>query len=259
MQDYLPLLNDLLPFLIICPLAAVAGFVDAVAGGGGLISLPAYLIAGVPPHLALGTNKLMSTLGTSVATYRYIKAGYVNFSIALCCIPFAFIGSALGSSLALLVDAVYLKMMLLVLLPISAIFLSRKHALKDGDGSPSKKRMIIAGALSALIVGVYDGFYGPGTGVFLILALTMLAKMKLTDANGLTKMINLSTNVAALVVFLWHGSVLLPLGLAAAFFNIIGNYLGSGFFKSKGAGGCRVIMLFVIVIFMARVIWDLLQ
>ena len=258
MSEMLFSFQDLCPFLIICPLAALAGFVDAVAGGGGLISLPAYLIAGVPPHLALGTNKVMSTLGTCVATWRYIRAGYVNASLAVCCIPFAFIGSFIGSTLVLYVSVSYLKILLLVLLPLTALFLSKKRALHEADGSSSFMRMLTAGVISSFLVGMYDGFYGPGTGVFLILAFTLFAHMKLTSANGLTKIINLTTNVSAACVFLWHDSVILSLGLTAALFNIAGNYLGSGFFKQNGAEGCRKIMMLVLVIFMLRVVYDLI-
>lgn len=149
-----------------------------------------------------------------------------------------------------------LKLILLVLLPLSALFLSRKRALQDGDGSASKARIVVAGICASFFVGIYDGFYGPGTGVFLILALTFFAQMKVTDANGLTKIINLTTNIAAACIFLWHGSVILHLGLIAAIFNIAGNYLGSGFFKARGAEGCRKIMILVIAIFMVRIVYD---
>ncbi len=257
MNEIIAFFSDYIPYLIICPLAAVAGFVDAVAGGGGLISLPAFFIAGVPPHLALGTNKLMSTLGTSISTWRYIKAGYVRWLPAVCCIPCAFAGSALGAQLVLHVSAVYLKIMLLFLLPATAIFLMRKRSFSGSSSNFSVRKVIVAGMISALVIGIYDGFYGPGTGVFLILSLTFIAHMQLAQANGLTKIINLSTNAAALTVFISSGSVLFSLGLTAAVFNIIGNYVGSGFFKSKGQNGCRFVMLAVICIFFIKVMYEI--
>lgn len=243
--------------LIICPLAAIAGFVDAVAGGGGLISLPAYFIAGLPPHLALGTNKLMSSLGTCVSTWRYIRLGYVRWLPALFCVPCAFMGSGIGSTLAQHVSALSLKILLLVLLPCTAFYLTRKRALREVKGEVSTRRVIVVGMAAAFIIGVYDGFYGPGTGVFLILALTMFARLKLTEANGLTKIINLTTNIAAVCVFLWHGNVILEIGLCAAAFNVAGNYVGASYFKNRGIKGTRAVMLVVIAIFMVRVIWDL--
>ena len=164
----------------VCPQALIAGFVDVIAGGGGLISLPAYLIAGIPPHLSLGTNKLMSTIGSTVATIRYIKAGYVNFMMAAICIPFAFLGSALGSILVLLVSVFYLKLMLLVLLPISALFLLKNQALKDSKRQMITLKLTLYAASCAFLFGGYNGFYGPGTVMFLILALTSFAGMKLT-------------------------------------------------------------------------------
>ncbi len=250
--------DSLFPFLIVCPLALVAGFVDAIAGGGGLISLPAYLIAGIPPHLALGTNKLMTTIGSTVATISYIRAGYVNFLLAACCIPCAFLGSMLGSMLVLYISVIYLRWLLLILLPLTALFLLKKKTFVSGGNPQSRGRIYACAIISSFILGAYNGFYGPGTGLFLILALTSFAGMKLTAANGLTKMITFSSNIAAVVVFVWHGTVLFPLALMAALFSVTGNYLGSSFFSKKGSSGCRVVMLLVIVIFMIRVIYDLM-
>lgn len=240
LNEIIAFFSDCIPYLIICPLAAVAGFVDAVAGGGGLISLPAFFIAGVPPHLALGTNKLMSTFGTSISTWRYIKAGYVSFLPAVCCIPCAFAGSSLGAILVLHVSAAYLKVMLLFLLPATACFLMRKRSLSANTENFSVQKMIVAGMISASVIGIYDGFYGPGTGIFLILSLTLLAHMRLAQANGLTKIINLSTDVAGLTVFISSDSVIFSLGIAAAAFNIAGNYVGSGFFKLRGQNGLQI-------------------
>lgn len=120
-------MNDsVLPFLIVCPLTFLAGFVDAVAGGGGLISLPAYLIAGLPVHMAIGTNKLSSGMGTAIATGKLPKSGQIPWKQALLCVCVSLIGSGLGARLALSVDAEVLKRILLVILPLSAYYYSGK-------------------------------------------------------------------------------------------------------------------------------------
>lgn len=245
-------------FLIVCPLAFIAGFVDSIAGGGGLVSLPAFFFAGLPAHNAIGTNKLMSTLGTAIATIRYAINGYMVKEFVVVGVACGLIGSCGGSNLALLADDTLLKAIMLIALPVIAFFVFKTKNLDafSKDALPIRKAMVIT-AVIALIVGVYDGFYGPGTGTFLMLLLPALAHQDVRTAAGTTKAINLSTNAAALVVFLVNGAVLLPLGLVAAVFNIAGNYVGSGKFTEKGAAIVRPIMLVVLVLFAAKLIFDL--
>ena len=246
-------------FLIVCPLVFLAGMIDAIAGGGGLISLPAYMIAGLPTHAAIATNKCGSTMGTSMATFRYARSGYIPWKLALSCVAFAFCGSALGARLALLVSDFAFKIFMLVLLPLTgAYIMTKKDMLSEREPLPFRRALLI-GAVVALVIGVYDGFYGPGTGTFLILLLTGLAHLKLTEANGVTKVINLSTNIAALAVYLFNGRVILALGLTAGVFNLAGNYIGTRFFDRGGAKAVRPIMILVLVIFFVKVLWEILQ
>ena len=248
----------LVHFLIVCPLVFLGGFVDAVAGGGGLISLPAYLIAGVPPHMSIATNKLSSAMGTTLTTVRFAKKGFIPWKQAAVCVVFAFVGSSLGAKLALKIDARIFTMMMLVILPLVALYVLKGKALGQGDKPPvSPEKTMVIGSLAALGIGCYDGFYGPGTGTFLLLALTGLAHMELTRANGVTKAINLTTNLAALFVFLVEGKVVLILGLVAGCFGILGNYLGSKTFIQGGVKFTRPLILVVLTIFFIRVIWQL--
>ena len=246
-------------FLIVCPLTGLAGFVDAVAGGGGLISLPAYMIAGLPVHAAIGTNKLSSGMGTALATGRLAKGGNIPWRQAGLCILAALIGSWAGARLALLVDPEVFKRLMLVILPLTALYLLRSRPLGDGAGDLPKGTMTLRAALIALGVGVYDGFYGPGTGTFLLLLLTGFARFKLGEANGVAKSINLTTNLTALAVYLVNGKVLIPLGLAAGVCSIVGNYIGISFFHKKGSRAVKPIMLGVLVLFFAKVLWEILQ
>ena len=248
----------LVHFLIVCPLVFLGGFVDAVAGGGGLISLPAYLIAGVPPHMSIATNKLSSAMGTTLTTVRFAKKGFIPWKQAAVCVVFAFVGSSLGAKLALKIDARIFTMMMLVILPLVALYVLKGKALGQGEKLPvSPGKTLGISSLAALGIGCYDGFYGPGTGTFLLLALTGLAHMELTKANGVTKAINLTTNLAALFVFLMEGKVVLILGLVAGCFGILGNYLGSKTFIQGGVKFTRPLILVVLTIFFIRVIWQL--
>lgn len=245
-------------FLIVCPLVFLAGLVDAIAGGGGLISLPAYFFAGLPVHNAIATNKLSSTMGTTVATIRYVMYGYMVKWLVVLGVACGLLGSFLGSNLALVADSVVLMVFMLVSLPLIAYIVLRTRDL-DGfaDRPLSRTRTFALTGLIAFAIGIYDGFYGPGTGTFLILLLTTLAHLPLEQAQGTTKAINLSTNFAALVVFLASGNAIVVLGLVAGLFNIAGNWIGATLFHKKGSLITRPIMLVVIVLFAIKLVSDL--
>ena len=245
-------------FLIVCPLALIAGFVDAIAGGGGLISLPAYFFAGLPAHAAIATNKLSSTLGTAVACVRYALFGYMVKRFVVVGVACGLAGSAVGANLALLADSTALMVFMLAALPPVAVLVFRAKDLNRFSEHPLPPcRALLATGAIALAVGIYDGFYGPGTGTILMLLLTALGRQDVKCAAGTTKAINLATNAAALAVFLASGQVLVGLGLAAAAFNIAGNWLGSTFFDKKGALILRPIMLLVMVLFAGKLLADL--
>lgn len=245
-------------FLIVCPLVFIAGFVDAVAGGGGLISLPAYLIAGVPVHAAIGTNKLSSGMGTALATWRYWKSGFIPWKEALVCAVVALIASALGAKLTLMIDEGFLRVILLFILPATAVYLLFHKSFGEAKEPYSTKKTLVCSMLAAFCIGAYDGFYGPGTGTFLILLLTGLAHMPLDNANGVAKVINLCSNVACLVVMLFNGKVLILLGFVAGLFSLLGNYLGTRTFQQNGAKIAKPMILLVISIFFVKTLVELL-
>ena len=250
-------MGNIAPYLIVCPLVFLGGFVDAIAGGGGLISLPAYLIAGLPVHMSIGTNKLSAAMGTTLTTVKFWRQGYIRLRLCLPCAAFALAGSAVGANLALLVDDYVFRIILLAVLPLTAIYVFRSKSLDAGGREPlSPGRTTAVACAVALVIGVYDGFYGPGTGTFLLLLLTGLGRMSLGDAAGTTKAINLSTNVAALATYLINGQVLLPLGLAAGLFGIAGNYLGARSFTDKGARIVRPLIVTVLTVFFVKIIYD---
>ena len=246
-------------FLIVCPLVFLAGFVDSIAGGGGLISLPAYLLAGLPIHNAIATNKLSSTTGTLVSTLRLVRNHFADLKLALPCMAASFCGSILGARIALLTSDAILKIVLLILLPIVAFYVLKKKDLEpDLTTQPSHRTQLTILISSSLLIGIYDGFYGPGTGTFLLLVYTALAKIDVRTASGNMKLVNLSSNVSALVTFLLAGKVIWTLGLAASVFSIAGHYIGSGMVMKNGTRIVRPIILVVLGLLFLKIISELL-
>ena len=245
-------------FLIVCPFLFLAGLVDAIGGGGGLISLPAYLIAGLPVHQAIATNKLSSACGTTLATARFIRNRLVNFRLAIPSVLAAVMGSSIGAHLSMATDEKIMRYILFIILPVSALIVLNKKLFHDAEDDTVRlnRRTVLTAIGAAFTIGIYDGFYGPGTGTFLIIAFTVLARMSIQTANAQAKVINLTTNITSLVVFLLNGTVLLPLGLAGAACNMLGNYLGSGLVMSKGSRIVRPLILLVLALLLMKLITE---
>lgn len=242
----------------ICAGVFLASFVDAIGGGGGIISVPVYLFAGLPTHLALGTNKLSAGIGTAASTLRYIRSGYVDWGLSIPAVLLALLGSHLGTRLQLTVDERYLKYLLLLVLPAVAAVMLRKKNLPEESAAlnPWLRRVIVWSA--ALIIGGYDGFYGPGTGTFLLLVFCGLAKMDVRSASGTVKTVNLASNVGAVVTSLMAGKVIVGIGLIAAVFSIAGHYLGAGLTIRNGTKIVRPVIITVLALLAIKVVWELI-
>ena len=235
-----------------------ASFVDAIGGGGGIISVPVYLLAGLPTHLALGTNKLSSGIGTAVSTVRYLINGFVDWTLAIPSVVFALYGAHLGTKLQITLDERYLKYLLLIVLPVVAFVMlkQKKFPEEKGEINVWLQRAIVWGA--SFVVGGYDGFYGPGTGTFLLLIFCNFAKMDLRTASGNVKVVNFSSNVGALATSLMAGKVLVPVGWIAAVSSITGHYLGAGLTIKNGAKIVRPVILVVLVLLAVKVVMELI-
>ena len=235
-----------------------ASFVDAIGGGGGIISVPSYLLAGLPTHFALGTNKLSSCLGTAASTFRYLKNGFVDWALAIPSVAFALVGAHLGTKLQIAIDERYLKYMLLIVLPVVAFVMLRQKKFPEEKGEINVwlQRAIVWGA--SFVVGGYDGFYGPGTGTFLLLIFCNFAKMDLRTASGNVKVVNFSSNVGALFTSFMAGKVLAPIGLIAAVFSIAGHYIGAGLTIKNGAKIVRPVILVVLILLAVKVVTELI-
>lgn len=244
-------------YLIVCPLLFFAGFVDAIGGGGGLISLPAYMLAGLPPHSAIATNKVSSSMGTAVATFRLCRGGNVYWKLAVITVLFAALGSSTGAYLTLLVSEDIMFYILLVVLPVTAFVVLNKKLFHDNDIESEliTFRTYTIASSAALIIGMYDGFYGPGTGTFLLMAFTTLAKLNIKTSNAHAKIINLTTGLSSLVVFLMKGDVLIGLGLIAGACNMAGGYLGAGLMLKNGTRIVRPAIIFVLSLLLIKILF----
>lgn len=245
---------------IICPLVFLAGFIDAIAGGGGLISLPAYLAAGIPPHFAAATNKCSSTFGTFVAATKFLRSGKINLAAALPAAGAALIGSSIGAYLNMLLDEKILRYIMIGAVPVIAIFLMVKKDFGSEDTTEkfSKTQIVIFSSCIGLIIGMYDGFFGPGTGTFLIISFTGIVGFDLLTASGNTKAVNLASNIAAFITFAIGGKIIWHIGLPAAVFGIAGNYFGASFALKKGTKFIRPMFFVVLSILIIKLILDML-
>ncbi len=252
---------ELYQYLLICPLVFLGGFVDSVAGGGGLITLPTYFLAGIPTHIAAGTNKVVNGIGTATASVGYLKNGKVNLSIALPAAVGALAGSAAGARLALLLSDALLKGLMLVALPLVAVFLMVKKdfGMETGEGpAVSPRRRLIISLLIGLLIGGYDGLVGPGTGTFMIMAFTALLHLDLISASGCAKVGNLASNAAAAVVYLLSGKVLWAIVVPAALCNALGGWCGSQYAIRGGSRRVRGMIFVVLGLLFLKMLWEFL-
>jgi len=246
-------------FLIVLPAVFLAGLVDSIAGGGGLLSVPAYMAAGLPPHFVLGNNKFSSSFGTLFATLRYHQHGLVDVRVALLSAFFALAGSFLGTSAVLLLRPDFLRYVLVVLVPLVAVFTFANQSLGKENRShrqPRKRKYLLA-SLASLLIGFYDGFFGPGTGTFLILFFTLALQYDFVTANANTKVVNLASNIAAVVTFIAHGKVFYALGIPAAAAGIAGNLLGAKLVIKRGGSIVRPVFIFTLLLLFAKIVYDL--
>lgn len=235
---------DPLTLALLVLAAFVAGFVDSIAGGGGLITLPALLIAGIPPVEAVATNKLQSTFGTAMSSYRYWKAGLVEPKDLRSAIIATAVGAACGGYALRLIDPGFLHRFIPVLLIAIAMYFAFGPKAADQD---SKARLTpLAFALGvAAPIGFYDGMFGPGTGSFFAVGFVAMAGLGLLKATANTKILNFVSNIAGLAVFIWSGQVIYAVGLMMAVGQTLGAQLGSGTAITHGAKIIRPLIVVV--------------
>lgn len=243
--------------LIVCPLVFLASFVDSIAGGGGLISLPAFMLTGMPVHMACGSNKFSACMGSIISAIRFYKNGKMHVLGAVISGVLALAGAAIGSKLNLMIDSSTLKKIFLVILPVVAVFVlfggnsRRRKTLLEG------KKLYLSCALIGFFIGAYDGLIGPGTGTFMIFCYTTFVGFDYVTASGNAKVANLSSNFASMVLYLFAGQILFSVAIPAAVCCICGGWLGSGMAIQKGGKFIKAMLIVVLVGIFGKLIWDL--
>ncbi|MBI9042035.1 sulfite exporter TauE/SafE family protein [Lutibacter sp.] len=238
----------------------VAGFIDAVVGGGGLIQLPALLInlpnTNIPT--LFGTNKIAALSGTSISAVQYSKKIKFNYKVLAVIAFWAAIASFLGAKTVSYINANTLKPLILVILILIAVYTFIK---KDLGSIQTKKlkfnKMIIYGSLIGLIIGFYDGFFGPGTGSFLVLAFVVVFGFEFVEASAYSKVINCVTNIFALIVFIKLDNYILELAILMAICNITGNIVGTKMALKRGNTFVRTIFLVIVTLMILRYGYDI--
>lgn len=246
--------------LLVCLGVFLAGVMDGIAGGGGIISLPTYLMAfhGLPMYYVLGTNKLSSCLGTFFSTARFVKNGYVDWRLFTPAIFLALLGSTGGTWLQHHTPDVVLKYTLLVVLPVVAVVVLRGRQWPDEPESVEFKKQAIVVWAAALIIGAYDGYYGPGTGTFLMIVLVRFGKLDTRKAAGGVKVVNLSSNLGSLFTAIMAGYVYFGVGLIAAVASMAGHYMGAGLAIKNGSRIVRPAVALVLILLTLKVGSELL-
>ncbi|MFD7028940.1 sulfite exporter TauE/SafE family protein [Streptomyces sp. NPDC059917] len=237
--------------IVLCAAAAAAGWIDAVVGGGGLLLLPALMLglpADVPLTHALGTNKAVAIVGTTGAAVTYARKAPVDVRIATRIGLAAMAGAAGGAVLAGVFSKDTMRPVIMVVLLLVAAFVIFRPGFGSAPatGPVSRRRIVAAIGLAGLGIGFYDGLIGPGTGTFLVLALTALLHLDLVTASATAKIVNVGTNAGALAVFASKGEVMWQLAGLMAVFNLIGGMAGARMALKKGSGFVRVVLLTVV-------------
>ncbi len=289
----------------------LAGFVDSIAGGGGLISLPAYLIVGLPPHQAIASNKFSAAIGTTASAFRFFRKGYMSRECLLY-IVLAMLGAQVGSRLAVHIPERLFQGIMLIVLPLVALFsfLSQHRrekleqrqkearqetlesealsTLQSTDAATSSlttqkspdpaalessvaaeqnnpvqakisRRQLLIASAGSLLIGCYDGLYGPGTGTFLLLLLSELAGYNISHAAGTTKAVNLASNIGSLLFFFSTDLIRYAYALPGAAFCMLGHTVGSALVVKKGRKIVQAIIFIVLLLLFIKVISDMLQ
>lgn len=235
-----------------------AGFVDSIAGGGGLISLPAYLLSGLPTTTAFACNKTSACLGTAVATYKYFKNGKINFAVAFISSVFGIIGAYIAAKILLSLDSVFLQKMIVCVIPFVALFLIFKKDFGSENNfvSVPKAKVWITSILFGFMLGLYDGLIGPGTGTFAMMFFALVLKFDLKTASGNARFFNLCAAIGSIAYYLISDVIVWPIVAITAASDILGNYIGSSMALKKNTSFIRTVMLIVIGILLIKLGYD---
>jgi uncharacterized membrane protein YfcA len=241
-------------FAILACVAFLAGGIDAMAGGGGLLTVPALMAAGVPPVPALATNKLQGAFGTGGAFWAFYRAGHVDLRRFALPAAGAFLGAAAGTVTVQIVDPWFLAGLVPVLLVAIALYFLLAPPLGQADRASRLGPAALTAA--AAVIGFYDGFFGPGTGSFFTTLFVVMGGLGLVRAIANTKFLNFATNVASLLAMIAGGQVIWALGLTMACANVLGNQIGARLAMRYGGRGVRPLLVVMSIALTAKLVSD---
>lgn len=231
--------------------AAVAGFMDTLAGGGGLITIPALVVSGVPPLAALGTNKLQSSFGSGTASFLLFKRKKIHWQELRPMMIAAFLGSVAGTVIVQFIDAKVLGFMIpLVLIIIAAYFISAPYLKLESTQPRMTDKLYQKTVLP--VIGIYDGMFGPGTGSFFAVAGVSLRALELIKATAIAKPLNFATNIASLIVFIFAGQIMWLAGFAMIIGQVLGAWLGSHYLFKVNPKVLRILIVTICVIMLGQ-------
>ena len=242
----------------ICAAYFAAGVIDAICGGGGLITVPTLMSLGLPVHYIAGTNQCSALLGNFASIYKYGRNGSVQYRSAVVTAATAIIGGIIGARLNMIVPEKYLEIIIIILMPLIAvsIFLKKDFGRSDRSDMLNTARMFVLSCLIGLAVGAYQGFYGPGAGTFYMLAFAVLIKLDLVKASGNSRFVAAFAAISSSFTYALSGLVIWKIVIAATFFNILGNYLGASLAITKGSKIIRPVLFFVMALLFLKLIMN---
>ena len=251
--------NIIYKIIFLCSAGFLSAFIDAIAGGGGLISVPAYLMVGFPPHYTLGTNKFSASSGSLVSALRFAKSGKVDKFLLKRLLPFSLLGAITGVTTVLLLDPNILKPIVLFMLLGVGIysFLAKDVGLKDKFVETNNKTLIL-GMIFAFVMGFYDGFFGPGAGSFIIFGLIKIYGFDFVRASGNAKAMNFTSNFTSLILFAINGKIYYLMGIPMAIFMVLGASVGSKLAIKEGAKFIRPIFITMSILVAVKMFYELL-
>lgn len=241
--------------LILFAAAFLAGFIDSIAGGGGMVTVPAMLLAGIPPLETLGTNKLQSLFGSGSATLAYARGGHVDLKSQLPMAATAALGAAIGSVVTTFIPGDVLKAALPFLLIGIALYFGLRPKISETDRK-ARITPFVFGLTIVPVIGFYDGVFGPGTGSFFMLAFVSLAGFGLLKATARTKMLNFASNLGSFSVFAVSGVIIWKVGLAMGLGQFLGAQAGSRFAMKRGSAIIRPMLVIVCIALAIRLLAD---
>jgi uncharacterized protein len=242
---------------ILCIAGFIAALFDSIAGGGGIITIPVFLALGIPPHYTLGTNKFAASWGSLTSSLTFLRSGKVYLPLIKYIIPFTFAGAALGVRTALRINQQYLQLIVLIMLISISIYsiFSKEIGKKDNFQGLNRKKIGL-GCLIGFIMGFYDGFFGPGTGSFLLFSFSCFFGFDFTKSTANARLLNFTSNMTSLLLFALNGKIIYTLGLPMALCMILGARVGSGIAIKHGGKIIKPIFITISLLIVIKLFFD---